>query len=378
MKKILFISHDATRTGAPLILLELLKWLNRNIDNSIQLDVLLVRGGAIEEEFRKESSNVYLYFKPNQPLKFKEIFLSKLYSKLNIKTKSKETLFFETIANNDYDLIYANSVVSLPHAVQIKKRRPNVKLLLHVHELNTIIQQLVPDFKSYISYIDKYIVVSNLVKENLITNYQVDLDLIALVYGFGVVKGDLLHTNNEIFTVGASGNAHWRKGDDVFIQVANYFFKNYPEVNIEFIWVGDNANNNYIIENDIAKLGIRDKVKFVGEQETPIDFYRNFDVFLLTSREDPFPLVCIEIASLGRPVICFKNASGTAEVIENGGGFVVPYLDVAAMAEQIMFYYKNPSKMNEDGDRAKQLFSEFTSDKICPLLYEQIASQLNK
>lgn len=377
MKKILFISHDATRTGAPLIVLELLKWLNKNVGNSIQIDVLLVHGGTLEEDFKKESSNVYSYSELNNPLIFREIFLSKLYSKLKIKRKSKEILFFETIANTNYDLIYTNSVVSLPYAVQIKKRCSKTKLLLHVHELNTIIQQAVPNFKSYISYIDKYIAVSNLVKENLITKYEVNQDLIALVYEFGVMEREFLKKNSEVFTVGASGIAHWRKGNDIFLQVAQYITKNYSNAEIKFVWVGNFSNDKHIIEADIEKMKLEQVVRFLGEQSNPVAHYRNFDVFLLTSREDPFPLVCIEVANLKKPIICFEKASGTTEIIEKGGGFIVPYLDIAAMAEKIMFYYENPKERIEDGNKAKQLFSEFTIEKIAPLLYDNINSMLN-
>lgn len=376
MKKILFISHDATRTGAPLILLELLKWLNTNHSNAIQIDVLLVQRGALEQDFKKESNKIFNYWELNKPLKFKEIVWAKLYSKFKIKKKSKKTLFYETVATNNYDLIYANSVVSLPIAVQIKNRIPNTKLLLHVHELDTIIQQSVPNFENYIPFIDSYIAVSNLVKENLITKYKVNQDLIALVYEFGVVKEELKKKRNSIFTVGASGVVHWRKGSDVFLQVAKCIVQNHSDVKIKFVWVGDFGNDEHIIKADIKKMGLEDAVQFVGEKTNPGNFYNNFDVFLLTSREDPFPLVSIEVAHLGKPIICFDKASGITEIIEKGGGFVIPYLDVTAMAKKIIWYYSNPDKVITDGEKAKQLFSGFTADKMIPLLCEQIKTIL--
>jgi len=53
IRKILFISHEASRTGAPLILLHLLKWLNKNTEN-LQFDVLLIKRGAMADDFRKD------------------------------------------------------------------------------------------------------------------------------------------------------------------------------------------------------------------------------------------------------------------------------------------------------------------------------------
>lgn len=376
MKKILFISHEATRTGAPLILLSLIKWLKSNTQN-IQFDVILINGGNIVDDFKKVCDNTFVYSASEKPLKFKDILKEKVISKLGIKKEKDEILFFKKIASNNYNLIYANSIASIPIAVKIKQNSLASKLIVHVHELNTIIKMMLPHFDAYIKDIDKFIAVSQLVRNNLIGKYGIDKSLIEVVYEFGVVEEKKIKKDNAIFTIGASGTAHWRKGDDIFIQVANYIYINYPNAEIEFVWVGNTFNNKLIIEADIQKLGLTSQVKFVGDQQDPIRFYKNFDVFLLTSREDPFPLVCIETANLDVPIICFEKASGTTEVIEKGGGFIVPYLDVQAMAEKVIFYYNNPVKRSEDGRRAKELFDQFTLDKIAPLLYEEIKLQLN-
>lgn len=373
MKKILFISHDASRTGAPLLLLYLIKWLNKHTKN-IQFDVLLINGGSIKNEFENECVNTFVHSECYKSKKWIEIVKDRISSKLGIEGKNDELLFFKKIVSNNYDLIYANTVVSIPIAVRIKSLSQYAKLLVHVHELNTIIKMALPNFDEYINNVEKFIAASNQVKDNLVLNWKINENAINSIYEFSIFKAEDGKKNKkaDTFTVGASGNAHWRKGDDIFIQVANYVTKKYPDVKIKFVWVGSNLNNKYIIEDDIEKLGINKVVSFVGEQTKPIEFYRNFDVFLLTSREDPFPLVCIEAANLKKPIICFEKASGTAEVIKTGGGFVVPYLDIEAMGEKIIYYYNNPNKLNEDGLRAQELFNDFTPEKICPLLYEKI------
>jgi glycosyltransferase involved in cell wall biosynthesis len=58
-------------------------------------------------------------------------------------------------------------------------------------------------------------------------------------------------------------------------------------------------------------------------------------VFALVSREDPFPLVMLEAAFAGKPVVCFEGAGGAPEFVEPDAGFVVPYLDVGAMADRV-------------------------------------------
>lgn len=371
--KILFISHEASRSGAPLILLHFIKWLNSNAQN-IKIDILLLKGGNIEDDFRKVCHKTFVYTEIDKPIKFSEIIKNKVFSKLGIKPKNKELLFLNNIALNNYDIIYANSVASIPVAVKIKKSSQNSKLLVHVHELNTIINMALPNFREYIVYINKYIAASAIVKNNLIDHWNINHGLIDVIYEFSALEQVAVIKTTDTFTVGAAGNAHWRKGDDLFIQVANYVTKNYPNAKIKFVWVGNNTCNQYIIDNDIEKLGLKTVVDFVGEQIDPSNFYRDFDVFLLTSREDPFPLVCIEVAQQKKPIICFENVSGTAEIIKQGGGFVVPYLDIEAMGEKIMYYYTNKIELEADGKKANELFSVFTPENICPQIFSCISS----
>src|SRR5690606_10497838 len=124
-----------------------------------------------------------------------------------------------------------------------------------------------------------------------------------------------------------SGLVDWRKGYDVFIQVARYIKKQRPELDIQFTWVGSiSKTNRIIIEEDLLKLGLKETVSFVEELSNPYNVYNSFDVFLMCSREDPFPLVCIEMGMLLKPIICFEKATGTAEIISKGGGEIVAYL----------------------------------------------------
>lgn len=376
MKKVLFITHQATRTGAPLILLHLIRWLNKNTSD-YQFDILILDGGSIKEDFETECTNVYLYSELHKTPKFSLVLKKRLLTKLGIKPKNKERLLLENIGQNKYDLIYANTIVSIPVALKIKSIIHESKLLLHVHELNTVIKMVLPSFKDYCGLIDRFVAVSKKVKNNLVENYNVDPNLINVVHAFGL-STSLLHksTDSDTFILGASGSAYWAKGYDIFILIATQFVKKYPNLKIKFVWVGDHCENKIIIEQDIFKLGLTDKVIFVGEVHDPEKYYQDFDVFLLTSREDSFPMVCIENAKLMNPIICFEKASGTAEIIEKGGGYVVPYLDIEGMVEKIKFYYDNPDKRKEDGEMAKHLFSELSPEKICPLLYEQIVLSL--
>lgn len=371
MKKILFISHDASRTGAPLVLLYLLEWLKKNNKN-VSADILLLKGGELHEDFKLITSNLYNLNIVPKPEKFKEVLKKKLLKKVGQRVKSEKEVLIDEIVKQNYDVIYGNTVVSIPMAILLKGRLMKSKVIIHIHELNIVINQTLPKFKKFIRDIDFFIAVSKKVKNNLVENFQVKDSKIDIIYGFSKTnKFSVVKNDSNKFIVGGSGQVHWRKGYDLFIQVAYFLKKKYPNLEIEFIWVGKNGLSD-IVKSDLEKSGLNTMVAFVGEHESPEEFYQKFDVFLMTSREDPFPLVCIEQAMFETPIICFSDATGTEEVLEKGGGIIVPYLDIEAMGEAIKQYYDNPEKMMSDGKKAKELFAEFTPEMKCLEIYNSI------
>jgi hypothetical protein len=50
VKKVLFVAHEADRSGAPIALLRLLRWLRDA--SALEFEILLMRGGALESAFR--------------------------------------------------------------------------------------------------------------------------------------------------------------------------------------------------------------------------------------------------------------------------------------------------------------------------------------
>ena len=56
----------------------------------------------------------------------------------------------------------------------------------------------------------------------------------------------------------------------------------------------------------IESRNLAGRVQIVRSDESPERFLAALDVFVLTSREDPFPLVCLEAANLGQTCCLFR------------------------------------------------------------------------
>lgn len=376
-KKILFITHETSRTGAPILLFQFMQWLKNN-KADISFDILAIDGGVLEKEFKNVCSTYYNYTEYTKPkqLTLKDQILKKfkLFKTVNLKHK-----LIEELITSHYNIVYANTVVCLPLANDIVNKLYKSKLIAHIHELNVMIKKYFPNssqFRNIVNSCNNVIVPSDIVKKNLIENWQIREEIITKVYEFSNVTAKIKKTkDSKFFKVGASGTVDWRKGYDIFILLANYICKNYPDANIKFEWVGRMTHlMKAIIEEDIKKLNLSDKVEFVDEVVNPLSYFNDMDIFVLTSREDPFPLVCIEVGILGKPIISFENATGTNEILVKGGGFIVPYLDIQTMGEKIMLYYNNRHLINEHGLINEDNFSVFTPELVSPQLFSILES----
>ena len=122
------------------------------------------------------------------------------------------------------------------------------------------------------------------------------------------------------------------------------------------MWVGGDASGREYegLRHDISRSGLSGLVHLVSEVSDPLCYYGMFDVFCMTSREDPYPLVNLEVASLGIPIICFNGAGGSSEFVEDDAGICVPYLAVDEMAQGVLRLYRDAGLRSRLGERARE------------------------
>lgn len=339
MKKALFISHSAKRTGAPILLANLALAIQKSHD--IEINFLLLEDGKLKATFESigtthlfwESSNSD---EPNPLIKESNI--------------------------NSYDFIIANTVIS-SYIISIVRKHFSGIIFTFIHELHSVFKcyssdsllQIMKDcttmFLAPCNAVKKFLIEMNIEKEsiNILPYY------IPAFKSFKKAK-----RNKNEFIIGGCGTIDIRKGIDLFIQIAYLFYEKYPNSSVKFLWKGGNhlSVEAQLLKKDITSKGFSKIISFEKESDDMGDFYSKIDVFLLTSREDPYPLVMLEAANCEVPSICFADAGGSEEFIR-GNGIVVDYLDLDAVVTAINQYYFSPDKRMKDGyNSAKKLASE--------------------
>jgi glycosyltransferase involved in cell wall biosynthesis len=358
LREVLFISHDASRTGAPMVFLNFLRWLKENTD--IPFEILLGRGGELKRDFAALAPTDVFYKEGEGPeIVQKHQIIRRIARRLGINNPASRIR--RKYAGANIGLIYSNTSTNgnILHALSFL----DCPVISHIHELEYSLKYRSDKLGDILKRTSHFIACSQAVKDNLVSRYGAAPAKISVIHGFipiphidpavsrHVLKREL-NLPEGSFIVGASGTRHWRKGPDLFIQLASRVHAKMNEP-VHFVWLGGGGKEQCdAVERAMAGAGLKDCVHFLEAKANPLDYFADFDLFALTSREDPFPLACLEVASLGKPVLCFDKAGGEPEFVEKDSGFIVPYLDVETMADRVIELYKNRELLRQLGQNA--------------------------
>lgn len=119
----------------------------------------------------------------------------------------------------------------------------------------------------------------------------------------------------------ASGRLSLQKGFDILIQAVSILKKTRP---VKLLILGEGVLREKL-EEDIDRLSLDNDVRLVGFKANPYPYYRNADVFVLSSRWEGQPLTLIEALALGTRVVSTNCRTGPAEILDGGSlGVLVP------------------------------------------------------
>ena len=178
--------------------------------------------------------------------------------------------------------------------------------------------------------------------------------------------------------IGGVGTIAWYKGTDLFVAVARRIRQLLPQQQLRFIWIGEEEypEARRLLEHDIKRTELEGVVIFPGGAKDPTSFFQSLSLFLLPSREDSWPLVMLEAATAGVPIVCFQSAGGAEQFVATGGGIAVPYLDVEAMAQAAARYLSEPDLMARDSRIARELARSVTREEQVRKIASELAATL--
>ncbi len=165
---------------------------------------------------------------------------------------------------------------------------------------------------------------------------------------------DASRFQSEDMNVVFVGRVNHRKGLDILLRAIHQVESTVPNVKL---WVvGPGEISPY---QDLAtKLGVAERVEFLGGKENPFPEMKKADLFVLPSRSEGFPNVLLEAMALGQPVLAADCETGPDEIIDGENGYLFPVEDDRALADHIRDFADDDQKRKKMGIRARETVRE--------------------
>ena len=317
-------------------------------------------------ELKRQDVEVVAFIKKDGPLieAYEEIAPTFI-----IKNESDIEAYVKELRKYGFDSAIVNTVISGNFIPYLKKHDYYVITL--VHELPGMIKSLnAEDLARIVSQqSDLVIFPSNYVsekfeRENKVQNKQIKPQGLYNAYSnFGTEKSKKkirekhnIPQDHHIILNVARGEL--RKGYDLFIEA----FKILNRDKYTFIWAGHIDAN--LMEEYQELVDSSDNLiitGFISDNDELMSYYDACDLFLLPSREDPFPSVVLEAFNAKKPVIAFEDAGGFRDiVIDDVSGYLVAFESVSELVEKITLIC-NDEKLKESlGENAGKISENYS------------------
>lgn len=155
-----------------------------------------------------------------------------------------------------------------------------------------------------------------------------------------------LQFTDDIFAFAIIGQLTRRKGQLETIRAFRNLVSRFPQARLLIVGAplfNDDQKYLDLLKSTAAKLGIAEKVLFVGQRSDVNALLNATDAVVVNSRREPFGLVALEAMAAGKPVVAAR-VDGIPELVDNEvTGLLVPAGDIAALTAAMAKVCSDPA-----------------------------------
>lgn len=166
-------------------------------------------------------------------------------------------------------------------------------------------------------------------------------------------KEEILSFKKDCLLIGVNSAINPRKGIDLLIESLNLLPENY-----KLFIVGDGPSKSKYQELS-GSLKVKNRIYWAGQREDAYRYLPYYDIFVLPSRSEGFPLSMLEAAAYSRNIVC-SDISVFKELYTDDEVSMFRLSDVKTLAEAIT---KAANSLNY-GVNAKDKFDKLYSPKV--------------
>lgn len=271
------------------------------------------------------------------------------------------------ILKNNIDILHSHEYKSDIIAF-IATRFTSVKLITTTHGWLSIN----PKVKFYefldsivIRFFNKIVAVSNAMEKELlkIKIPSSKTSVIETALDFSYLQLDLKKSNlreelgfdSNAVLIGTIGRLSLERGHIYFLRAAKEIIKIFP--NVIFLIAGDGYLKESLV-SEAKKMGIKDKVFFLGFRKDISNILSAIDIFVFPSLRESFGIALVEAMAVGKPVVATRMGI-SSEIIKDGEtGIMIEPKNSDSIREAVIKLLRDENLRVKIGASAKRLVVE--------------------
>ena len=166
------------------------------------------------------------------------------------------------------------------------------------------------------------------------------------------------------------GRLHPVKGFDRLINIFKKVSERVEDSTLTIVGGGDEREK---LENLIDELNLKDKVKITGmlSSEEVKNKMLESSVYAMTSLSECLPMVLLEAASLGIPLVAYDVPVGPKAIIKNGeNGYLIEDNSIDKIVDKIVYLLEHEEERKKMGKIAKEYANKYLAENVMPLWYK--------
>lgn len=159
------------------------------------------------------------------------------------------------------------------------------------------------------------------------------------------------------------GRISHQKGVDLLLDVWTQFCK--IDNRCKLIIIG-NGTGKYkqLLDKYLSESIYACRLTYIPQTDNISEYYAQASVFISTSRFEGLPLVLVEAATIGLPIIGF-NITGNDEVIMNGqNGYLISPYDISSFIEKMVAISNNSIELQSMSVYSKGIAKRFSKKEV--------------
>ncbi len=144
------------------------------------------------------------------------------------------------------------------------------------------------------------------------------------------------------------------KGNETLLEA---FAKGFAGQEAVLLFVGEGDERD-ALEQQVARLGIRDRVHFAGYRTDVGRFLQAADLFVLSSYKEGLPIALLEAMACRKPIVATEVGAIGSVITHGRDGWLVPPRNVDVLADALRKVASNPVLAERLGESAHERYRE--------------------